>query len=335
LIENSKICPVCNKKFTLYDYKNSHDIFREEAWNRKKYCDICKKLSDKTKYKYKILREHNMQEDNGHTKFITEAELWERHHGEDVAWKIDGKIAYINTFDNEEEQRWKNKYESLEDFCKKRHDDLQDIINKQNIEIKELTNKNNYLLKQLEESNKSKIKTKKCAKCGELKNNKEFHKNQLWCKICKLKYMEKYNKNNYILQSYPIEKQKNKTHKGYKILTYITKNPIYKEIVEKIVINKWIPIKEYKKLFLNEFPELKLSSIKKQMNCYKNYFKKKGYLIETEYKKNTYYIRFFKKIEFPIINGTKDDSIPLFDSGIKDKKTIINWNKFRLGGGKK
>jgi len=181
---DSKICPICGEKFTLDEYKIIHGN-RIDAWERKKYCDICKKLPDKEKAKQKILREHNLQKDNGSNKrFTVEAELWERHKGNDTAFKIEDKIYHINGFDSEEEQRWKNKYESLEEFIKKREIEL---LNERN----EILIKYNRLETKIEELKIPKNKTKKCKKCNLSKEITLFEKCQRhsdglqsYCKDC-------------------------------------------------------------------------------------------------------------------------------------------------------
>lgn len=349
--KESKICPICRNEFTYEDCKKKYgESYRKAWWNRKINCPECKEMSTSERYKKQLLREHNLLDDNGNG-FEIKGKITDMTdgiiHGATInnkKWHPEGYNGHKDEIEQYQAEIlvWENKYNTLMDFSKKQENRFLSDKNEIMIKCGQLESKLESILQKQKEPQIKRVgevvipkeDTKKCLRCNRYKPIDYFHKNQNWCKSCKNKYMENYNKKNYVLQTFP-ESKVSKTRKGYTILTYITKNPIYQEIVDQIssFTNKWIPVKEFKNIFEKEFPNLKLSSLQKQMRCYKTYFiKEKGYRIKTDYNDDkTYSILFYKKLDRPISNGTQKDSLPLTNSGVKDKRSIKDhWNDFRL-----
>ena len=165
-------------------------------------------------------------------------------------------------------------------------------------------------------------KTKVCSNCGETKDITDFYTHkakkdglQSYCIKCTKKRMKEY------AEKRKVQKQDNHTNKpkGWCIF--------YKYLDEK-----WRNIKQMKIDLKSIFP---LAT----NNTLDDYIKEcKIYALDNfEYKYLTKqegdgYLFKFSNIDVPISNGTKEDAIPLTDSGTKDRKTSVFWNKFKVRG---
>lgn len=186
-------------------------------------------------------------------------------------------------------------------------------------------------------------KTKVCTHCGIEKPSDEFCKDrknkdglQCWCKDCTRKQLKSSKEKNKILldKGETLAIVENRKHS-------IFENPL-KEIFSKIVDGKEHSTKEVHKILAKYYENkttishLTSSYLKYIKTTYnKEYISSRGrnakFCFKDKQKPDVYMDNLKTSADRKISNGSSPDSLPLVDSGTKDRKTIFNWKYFKIG----
>ena len=182
--------------------------------------------------------------------------------------------------------------------------------------------------------------TKRCYKCKRDLPLSEFHRDasrrdglMTSCKECdnKRKRVTEEDRR----RQYTRHKEKGK-QKGRKLL-FKTVQPIYSTIVKDIMMliddEKWHHSKEFINIIKIYYPKRNTPHLQNLASNYRRYLRDKlGYTIDVEHRKRKRCFKATKpKLDRQIINGTKEDSIPVTASHSMDRRSIKDkWNLFKI-----